>query len=68
MSFSGPDVLAAVNAADTWVDENQTSFNTALPAAFQSGATAEQKTLLLCAVVLMRVGVTFLQKLFGRVD
>jgi cytochrome c biogenesis protein ResB len=68
MSFSGPDVLAAVTAADTWVDDNQTSFNTALPAAFQSGATATQKTLLLCAVMLMRVGVSFLRKAFGRVD
>lgn len=55
MDFLDPNLLAAVNATDGWINDNQSSFNLALPAAFQSGATAEQKTLLLCAVALMRV-------------
>ena len=48
------EMLATVNATDDWIDDNQASFNTALPAAAQAGLTAGEKTLLFCAVALMR--------------
>jgi hypothetical protein len=47
------EILAAVEATDDWVDANQSSYNTALPAAFKTWATPRQKALLL-AMVLMR--------------
>lgn len=67
-ALSKTDLQAAVNATDTWIDQNQGSFNTALPAAAQSNLTAAQKTLLFCAVALARVDVATLRKLFGEVD
>lgn len=51
-----PQLLAAVNAADQWVEDNQTSYNQALPAAFRNTATLTQKALLLCLVIMRRVG------------
>ena len=41
------DLRAAVNAADDWVDANAAAFNTALPVAFRTAATAQQKAILL---------------------
>lgn len=55
---SKTELLAAVNSTDTWIDDNQLSYNQALPSAAQSGLTATQKTLLFCAVALMRVSPT----------
>jgi hypothetical protein len=49
-------LLAAVEATDVWIDENAASFNSALPAVARSGLTTAQKTLLLCAVALVRAG------------
>ena len=49
------DLLAAVAATDDWIEGNQAAYNAALPAAARTGLTAEQKTLLLVAVALMRV-------------
>lgn len=48
-------LLDAVAATDAWIEGNQVSYNAALPNPFKSNATAEQKTLLFCAVALMRV-------------
>ena len=55
VNLSDPNLLAAVNATDAWIDDNQASYNQALPSAAQSGLTATQKTLLFCAVALLRV-------------
>jgi hypothetical protein len=55
-SFHSGQIKAAVDAADDWADANAGSFNTALPTAFRNGATTEQKTLLLCYVILRRSG------------
>ncbi len=41
-----------VNETDGWIDDNQASFSSALTA---NSLTAAQKTLLFCAVALMRV-------------
>jgi hypothetical protein len=62
------ELRAAVDATDTWIDDNQSSYNSALPAAAQSNLTIAQKTLLFCAVALARVGIPTLRKLFGEVD
>ena len=45
-----PDLKAAVDATDDWIEANSTSFNTALPQPFRSNASAPQKTFLLCYV------------------
>lgn len=62
------DIRAAVDATDDWLNTNQASFNSALPATFRNNATLAQKALLLAAVVLMRAGVGFLRQVFGEVE
>lgn len=49
-----PDLKAAVDATDDWIESNQTSFNTALPQPFRSNATLLQKTFLFCFVAMRR--------------
>lgn len=51
-----PQLRAAVDATDQWIEDNQASFNTALPAAFRTNATPAQKTFLLCYVAMRRAG------------
>jgi hypothetical protein len=46
-----PDLLAAVNGADAWVDNNTTSYNTAIPQPARNALTTSQKALLLELVV-----------------
>jgi hypothetical protein len=72
-NLSAPNVLktdlqAAINATDVWIDSNQASFNSALPATFRTNASTAQKTILFCAVALMRVSVEYLKALFGEVE
>lgn len=67
-AFNKADLLAAVNAADDWVDANSAAYNTALPAAFRNGATAGQKSLLLAVVVLIRRNSSLARQLFGEID
>ena len=63
------DLQSAVNAADDWADANAASYNTALPAAFRTNATASQKALLLAIVVLARYGGAVpIRALLGEVD
>jgi hypothetical protein len=56
LSVTKADLRAAVDATDTWIDNNQASYNTALPAAFKNSATLAQKTLLFCYVAMRRAG------------
>lgn len=68
VALSKAQLQAAVDATDTWIENNQSSYNGALPSAAQTGLTAQQKTILFCAVALMRVfpGVTaFLSRALG---
>lgn len=51
------DILAAVNATDSWIDSNQASYNSALPVPFRTTATLIQKTLLFCYVAMRRAGI-----------
>jgi hypothetical protein len=50
------DLTAAVAAVDDWIDANQASYNTALPTAVRTGATAAQKIDLMMYVLLRRQG------------
>lgn len=48
------DLRAAVDACDQWVSDNSASYNSALPAAFRTNATPDQKTRLLEGVIKFR--------------
>ncbi len=50
------ELRAAVDAADVWVEANTASFNAALPVAYRTAASPEQKALLLSSVVQKRYG------------
>ena len=63
-----PDLQDAVNAADDWADAAAGSFNSALPDAFRTNATASQKALLLAIVVLMRYDVETVRNMLGDID
>lgn len=56
VAFTKPQLAAAVAATDAWVEANQASFNSALPAAFRSSATAAQKVMLLAHVLWRKIG------------
>lgn len=51
-----PDLSAAINAADQWIEDNQASFNAALPLPFRTTATLTQKTLIFAYVAFRRAG------------
>lgn len=68
LALTKDQLLAAINATDDWIDDNQASYNQALPAAAQSNLTIAQKTLLFCAVALARVSILFLRRIFGEVN
>ena len=53
-AITKPDLLAAINAADDWVNSNSASFNSALPTAARNGLTTSQKARLLMFVVRQR--------------
>lgn len=55
--FTKVDLKAAVDATDTWIDSNTSSFNTALPQPFRSAASLTQKTILFCYVAMRRAGI-----------
>lgn len=68
ISVTKVDLKNAVDATDLWVENNAASYNLALPTPFRTNATAEQKSLLLVAVVLMRFNLDFIKRTFGEVD
>jgi hypothetical protein len=68
LAVSKWDLLAAVEATDDWIDDNQAAYNAALPEAARTALTAGQKTLLFCAVALARVSIALLRRMFGEVD
>jgi len=68
MSLLKTDLRAAINATDDWIEDNQSSYNTALPQAARDNLTAGQKTVLFCAVAARRVSVEFAKLLFGEVN
>lgn len=54
-SITRADLRAAVDAIDTWCDDNQTSFNTAIPQPARTALSADQKAWLLAYVVRKRI-------------
>ena len=68
LALNKSELQDAINATDDWIEDNQASYNQALPAAAQSSLTSPQKTLLFCAVALARVSIQVLKCLFGEVD
>lgn len=63
-----PDLLAAVDALDTFFDDNAATINNALPAAAKTNLTTDQKAILTTAVIARRYNKQILVKLFGGVD
>lgn len=57
LTMSKVDLTAAVNAVDTWCDDNQASFVAALPQPFRGVSTTSQKGLILALVVMRRASV-----------
>lgn len=57
-----PDLRAAVDATDQWIEDNQAAFNAALPVTFRTNATLTQKTLLFCLVGMRRAGLLRVQE------
>lgn len=53
---SKPELRAAVDAMDDWIEDNQVSFNTALPLPYRSDATTVQKIELFALVLMLRAG------------
>lgn len=66
--LSKDELQAAVDATDTWIDDNQASYNSALPQAARDNLTLIQKTFLFCTVALARAGIGILRRLLGEVD
>lgn len=62
------DLRAAINATDTWIDDNAASFNSALPTTARNNLTSAQKTLLFCVVACMRVNAALARRILGEVD
>lgn len=50
------DLAAAIAATDTWIDDNASGFNSALPTTARTALSAQQKTFLFCYVALRRAG------------
>ena len=53
-AISRPDLQAAIDAADAWIDGNATSFNAAIPQPARGALTASQKAEVLAYVALSR--------------
>lgn len=51
-----PDLRAAVDAIDDWIEANQAAINTAIPQPARAAMTLAQKTLLFCWVAERRAG------------
>lgn len=55
-TLTKPDLAAAINATDDWIDANQGSFNQALPQPSRNQLSLAQKTFLFCYVAMRRAG------------
>lgn len=54
LALTKAEVLAAVDATDTWIDDNAGAYNTALPLAARTEMTKSQKARLLTVVAEKR--------------
>jgi len=55
-NITKPDLMAAINAIDQWIEANKLSFNAALPLPFRTNVTVEQKAMLLAYVLWRKIG------------
>lgn len=58
LSITKSDIKAAIDAADQWAEDNDVSYNTALPAAARNNLNSKQKARLLMEVIKRRYEVT----------
>lgn len=58
LAVTKPQLRAAVDAIDQWIDDNATSFNSAIPQPARSALTAKQKAWLFKLVMNRRFEVT----------
>lgn len=56
------ELRAAIDATDQWIDDNQTSYNNALPLPARTELTLAQKTLLFCFVAMRRAGLLVVEE------
>ena len=63
---SKDELLTTVGETDTWIDQNQASYNSSLT--YAASFTTAQKTLIFCTVALARVSIAFLRRIVGEVD
>lgn len=56
LAVTKPQLRAALDATDQWIEDNAASYNAALPAAFRTSASLAQKTTLFCLVAMRRAG------------
>jgi len=68
LHLSKSELLAAVDATDTFIDDNQAAYNSALPEVARTHLMQEQKVLLFCTVALARVSIACLRRIFGEVN
>lgn len=61
-NLTKPQLYQALAALDTWIEANQAAINSALPAAARA-ESVELKTLIFCAIALMRVSETFARRI-----
>lgn len=54
LAITKPEVRAAVDAVDQWIEDNKVSYNNALPTAAKNNLTAKQKSKLLRIVLRKR--------------
>lgn len=54
IGISKPDLRAAIDAIDAWLEDNKASANQALPVAARTGLTTRQKALILIYVTQRR--------------
>lgn len=54
INITKQELRAAIDAVDTWVENNTASFNTAIPQPARGSLTARQKARLLVYVVMRR--------------
>jgi len=66
--LSKSELKSAVDATDQWIENNQASFNAALPAIPRSNLTLAQKTLIFCVVAAFRVSKQFVIRLIGGIN
>ena len=68
LDLSVQELQAMVDATYTWIEDNQVSYNQALPQAARDNTTQAQKTLVFCAVALAMVSMAFLRRVFGGIN